>query len=381
MKSKSIEAGRAREFAPAVFVVLWLTPLLSLAQTPGAGKLADTLLLKDFKPRPVLRLPAHEVPKARFPVIDVHNHVNDAHGGGDRLPPARVVEIMDRCNVKKIVILTGKWGEQLQGVIDRMVKPYPDRFAVFTEIDWSRFDEPDFGEAMAAQIWEAVARGARGLKITKDLGLENKDKSGKLIAVDDPRLDPIWAECGRQGIPVAIHVTDPDAFFLPVDNTNERIDELGQFPGWSFFGPQFPSKDMILEAQYRVFARHPRTRFIALHFGNLPERLDDLEPVLDRYPNVAVEFGARHAELGRQPRRARQFFLKYQDRILFGTDFQVSEAMYRNYFRWLETEDEYFDYWESPGQGRWRIYGIGLPDKVLEKVYFRNAERVLAQRR
>jgi len=364
----------------SAFLLALLASSSCLAQqSPPGAKLADTLLLKDFNPKSVLRVPAHEVAKARFPLIDVHNHVNDARSTGQPVPPSRVVEIMDRCNVKKVVILTGKWGDDLQKVVDLMVKPYPDRFLVFTEIDWTRIDEANFGELMAAQIRDAVARGARGLKITKDLGLENKDKSGKLIAVDDPRLDPIWAECGRLGIPVALHVTDPDAFFLPIDKTNERIDELGQFPDWSFFGPQFPSKDVILDAQHRVFARHPKTTFISLHFDNLPERLNDLEPVLDRHPNVVVEFGARHAELGRQPRRARQFFLKYQDRILFGTDFQVNEAMYRNYIRWLETEDEYVDYWESPGQGRWQIYGMGLPDKVLEKVYLRNAERILAQ--
>jgi predicted TIM-barrel fold metal-dependent hydrolase len=348
-------------------------------QNRGGPKLADTLLVKDFKPRSILHVPAHEVARARFPVIDIHNHVNDAHNTGDHLPPERVVEIMDRTNVRRIVILTGRWGEPLQKVIDEMVKPFPDRFLVFVEIDWSRIDEPGFGDHMAVQIRDAVSRGARGLKITKDLGLENKDKSGKLIAVDDRRLDPIWAECGRLGIPVAIHVTAPDAFFLPIDNTNERIDELAEFPEWSFYGPRFPPKQVILEAEYRVFARHPKTAFIALHFNNLPERLDDLETVLDHYPNVVVEFGARHAELGRQPRRAHQFFLKYQDRILFGTDFQVSEAMYRNYFRWLETEDDHFEYWGHPSQGRWMIYGLGLPDKVLEKVYLRNAERILGQ--
>jgi predicted TIM-barrel fold metal-dependent hydrolase len=284
---------------------------------------------------------------------------------------------MDRLNVRRIVVLTGAWGEKLQKVLDAMAKPHPDRFTVFTEPDWSRVDEPGFGEAMAAQIRDAFARGARGLKVTKVLGLNVRDRSGQLLAVDDPRLDPMWAECGKLGIPVAIHTSDPDAFFEPVDATNERWDELGVFPEWSFHGPKFPAKRALLDARNRVFARHPRTTFISLHVANHPEDLDDVGGVLERYPNVVVEFGAREAELGRQPRRARAFFLKFPDRILFGTDASPEEAMYRNYFRFLETADEYFDYWGYPGQGRWKIYGLELPREVLEKVYSKNAERVL----
>ena len=181
------------------------------------------------------------------------------------------------------------------------------------------------------------------------------------------------------GIPVAIHVTDPEAFFHPVDATNERYEELMNHPDWSFYGPNFPSKESILEARNRVFGRHPNTTFIALHVANWPENLDYVSEVLDRYPNVVVEFGARQAELGRQPRRARRFFLEYQDRILFGSDAGASEEMYRNYFRWLETADEYFEYWGYPNQGRWHIYGMELPDQVLEKVYHLNAERVFGQ--
>ena len=337
------------------------------------------LRLRDFKPRSMLRVPVHEVEHARFPAIDVHNHVNDARGDDPPLDPARLVAMMDRCNVRTIVILTGGWGERLQAVVDRMVKPYPGRFLVFTLIDWSRIDQPDFGEAMARQIRDAAARGARGLKILKELGLVVRDKTGALVTVDDPRLDPIWAECGRLTIPVAIHTSDPDAFFLPNDGANERYDELIEHPDWSFYGDRFPKKDELLAARNRVFARHPRTTFIALHVANHPEDLDDVSRVLDRYPNVVVETGARHAELGRQPRRAREFFVRYQDRILFGADARPEDAMYRNWFRFLETADESFDYWHSPGQGRWTISGLDLPEKVLEKVYRRNAERVFAQ--
>src|SRR5205823_5755910 len=272
-----------------------------------------TLLLRDFHPRSMLHAPVHPVERAKFPVIDVHQHVDDARGIGDRIPPARLIEIMDRANVKKIIVLTGMWGDKLQKVIDELVKPYPDRFVVFTQIDWSKIDDPNFSQLMVKQLDDAVSRGARGLKVLKDLGLGVKDKTGKLIAVDDPRLDPIWEECGRLGIPVSIHVTDPEAFFHPIDNTNERYEELIEHPDWSFYEPQFPSKVSILQARDRAIASHPRTTFVALHMANWPENLDYVAAELDKHPNMMVEFGARQAELGRQPRRAREFFIKYQD--------------------------------------------------------------------
>jgi predicted TIM-barrel fold metal-dependent hydrolase len=362
----------------ALAAVLGTTALViprGFAETGPQGS-AD-ILLRDFKPRSMLKVPVHEVERAAFPAVDVHNHVNDARGGGGPVPLPELLALMDRLNLKRIVILTGSWGERLQGVIERMVKPHPDRFTVFTQPDWSRVDEPGFGEAMAVQVRDAYNRGARGLKILKELGLEVRDRSGRLVAVDDPRLDPMWAECGKLGIPVAIHTADPDAFFEPVDTTNERWEELGRHPDWSFHGPKFPPKRELLDARNRVFARHHGTTFISLHIANHPEDLDDASSVLDRYPNVVVETGAREAELGRQPRRAREFFLKYQDRILFGTDQAPEEAGYRNWFRFFETADEHFDYWRAPNQGRWKISGLDLPKGVLEKVYAKNAERVI----
>ena len=338
-----------------------------------------TLLLKDFHPVSMLHAPVHKIDRAKYYVIDVHNHVNDAMGIEDSMPPQRVIEVMDNTNVKTVVILTGMWGEKLQKVLDTMVKPYPGRFIVFTQMDWSKIDDPNFSQEMVAQLDDAVGRGARGLKVLKDFGLGVKDKTGKLITVDDPRMDPVWEECGRLGIPVSIHVTDPEAFFHPIDNTNERYEELTDHPDWSFYGPPFPSKVSILEARDRVIARHPRTTFVALHLANWPENLDYVSGELEKYPNMMVEFGARQAELGRQPRRARDFFIKYQDRIMFGTDNGMAEEMYRNHFRWLETGDEYFDYWGYPGQGRWKIYGMELPDPVLEKIYHLNAERLFRQ--
>ncbi len=369
------------------FLSLALLPaaLGSAQQTPiGYKPAADadskkTILLKDFHPQTALHAAAHDVQRAKFPVIDVHTHTNDARGIGDRVDPKEMVERMDRLNVKTVVILTGGWGDDLQKIVDTMVKPYPGRFMVMTQIDWSKIDDPHFSQLMVRQLDDSVARGARGLKILKELGLGVRDASGKLIPVDDPRLDPVWEECGRLGIPVFIHVADPEAFFHPIDANNERYEELIEHPDWSFYGPQFPGMQELMAQRDRMFARHPHTTFAALHFGSWPENLDFVERTLEKFPNVMIETGAREGELGRQPRRVRRLFLKYPDRIMFGTDEGASEEMYHNYFRWLETEDEYFPYAQYPAQGRWMIYGLGLPDEVLEKVYHGNAERLFGQ--
>jgi len=338
-----------------------------------------TNLLKDFQPEPALHAAVHEVHRAKFPVIDVHTHTNDAVGIGDRVDPREMVARMDGLNIKTIVILTGMWGDKLQTILDTMVKPYPGRFMVFTQFDWSKINDPNFSQLMVRQIDDSVARGARGLKVLKDLGLGVRDASGKLITIDDPRLDPAWEECGRLGIPVFIHVADPEAFFRPIDPRNERYEELIEHPDWSFYGPRFPSMTELLAQRDRMFAKHPRTTFVALHFGSWPENLDFVEQTLQKFPNVMIETGAREGELGRQPRRTRAIFMKYSDRILFGTDEGAGEAMYENYFRWIETEDEYFPYAQYPQQGRWMIYGLGLPDEVLERIYHRNAEALFAQ--
>lgn len=369
-----------------VVAVFLLVSSLLLAQNQAQDQIGykaapnakerETLLLRDFHPKSMLHARVTPIHRAKFPVIDVHNHINDAMGIDEHMPPEKVIEIMNAANVRTVVILTGQWREKLQRVVDEMVKPYPGRFMVFTQIDYSKIDDPP---AMVADLDDAVRRGARGLKVLKDLGLQDRDKSGKLIPVDDPRLDPVWEECGRLGIPVAIHVTDPEAFFHPINGENERYEELIEHPDWSFYDHGYPSKEEVLAQRDHMFAKHPHTTFIALHVANWPENLDYVSQLLDRLPNVMTEFGAREAELGRQPRRAREFFLKYQDRILFGTDAPPEPEMYSNYFRWLETDDEYFDYYGYPGQGRWKIYGIKLPDSVLQKVYNRNAERIFAQ--
>jgi len=229
------------------------------------------------------------------------------------------------------------------------------------------------------------------LKILKTLGLYLRENitSGKLVKIDDSRFDPMWDACGQLNMPVAIHVADPAAFFLPADRFNERYEELNNHPDWSFHGRDFPQVEELLAARNRVFQRHPRTHFVVLHVGNYAENLANVAENLDRFPNMTVDIAARIGELGRQPRTARKFFDKYQDRILFGTDATPSgtefpqqlfnDQLYEIYYRFLETDDEYFDYAPShiPPQGRWRIYGIDLPEEILRKVYYANAARQL----
>jgi len=215
--------------------------------------------------------------------------------------------------------------------------------------------------------------------VTKEVGLFFKDSDGRYIPVEDERLFPIWRRAGELGKPVLIHVSDPVAFFLPVDERNEHYLTLQEFPAWSFYG-SFYSKWELLEQRNRVIATHSQTRFILPHVANNPEDLDSVARLLDRFPNVVIDFSARIDELGRQPYTARDFFIAYQDRILFGIDMPVRADIYRCYFRFLETRDEYFEYPDYIGRwgySRWRIYGLGLPDEVLRKIYFENAERVI----
>ena len=331
------------------------------------------------------------VPRARFPVIDFHTHVSRRRAARPAVPPAELVKTMDAVNLRTMVNLTGGSGEDLAEAIATFDRAFPGRFVTMTEPTWTRASEPGYAQWQADEIAKARAAGAVGVKVLKTLGLFLRDggPTGKLVAVDDPRFDPMWDACGRLNLPVAIHVGDPEAFFLPIDRFNERYEELGAHPDWSFYGKDFPKFDEILAARDRVFARHPKTTFVALHVGHFAENLAAVGAMLDRFANVHVEIGARIGELGRQPRTAARFFDKYQDRILFGTDAiplgtetpqQVfGDDLYRIYYRFLETEDEYFDYAPAPTppQGRWRIYGLGLPEAILRKVYNQNAQRVL----
>src|SRR5262249_16830137 len=305
--------------------------------------------------------------------------------------PQELLAVMDRKNIKMMVNLTGGYEKGLVDAGQKYDRAYPGRFLTFTEPSYSHFKEPNYSKLQADAIEQAHRDGARGLKILKTLGLYLRENitSGALVKIDDPRFDPMWDACGRLNMPVAIHVSDPVAFFTPTDRFNERYEELNNHPDWSFYGKDFPANAQILEARNRVIARHPKTQFLVLHVGNFAEDLANVSENLDRFPNMTVEIGARIGELGRQPRTARKFFDRYQDRILFGTDAvphgdefpqQVfNDKLYEIYFRFLETGDEYFDYAPArvPPQGRWRIYGIELPDAILRKVYHDNAARML----
>jgi predicted TIM-barrel fold metal-dependent hydrolase len=382
------------------------------AAAQGSGALAGapenapergpcTLALTEFEPKSTLQVHESRVERARFPVIDFHTHLTHSakSQSGVELAAERqylgtpdfLMPVMNRRNIHAMVNLTGGYDRGLSEVVEKYDRAYPGRFLTFTEPCYERLKEPNYSQLQAEAIERAYRHGARGLKILKTLGLYLRENitAGELLRVDDKRFDPMWDCCAQLNIPVAIHVADPVAFFAPTDRFNERYEELSNHPDWSFNGPGFPTVAELLEARNRVLARHPKTQFVVLHVGNHAENLAEVAENLDRFPNMSVDIAARIGELGRQPRTARKFFEKYQDRILFGTDAtphgdafpqQVfNEQLYEIYFRFLETEDEYFDYAPAkvPPQGRWRIYGINLPVTILHKVYFLNAARQL----
>ncbi len=381
---------------------------LGFAALGASGNMQDEskpqpkpLELSQYKPRSMLHVKETRVERARYPLIDIHTHLSfsaKVENGVSLAPerrflasPESLLPVMDRRNIRALNNLTGGFGDGLVNAIQKFDKADPGRFYTFTEPSYDRFLEPDYPKLQAQAIADAHSAGARGLKILKTLGLYLRENitSGKLVKVDDPRFDPMWDACGQLGMPVAIHVSDPVAFFTPTDRFNERYEELNNHPDWSFYDRDFPSNAEILEARNQVFARHPQTQFIALHVGNFAENLENVSQNLDRFPNMSVDIAARIGELGRQPRTARKFFDKYQDRILFGTDATPNakqfpqqiydDQLYEIYFRFLETDDEYFDYAPAkvPPQGRWRIYGINLADEILKKVYGTNAARLL----
>jgi predicted TIM-barrel fold metal-dependent hydrolase len=368
-----------------------------------AGKEAQPapLELSQYEPRSMLHVPESRVERSRFPLIDFHTHLSGStkSENGVELSPDReylgtpqaLLAVMDRKNIRAMVNLTGGYDHGLAEAVAKYDRAYPGRFYTFTEPCYSRFQEQDYPQLQAQAIERAHRDGGRGLKILKTLGLYLRENitSGSLVKIDDARFDPMWDACGQLNLPVAIHISDPIAFFTPTDRFNERYEELNSHPDWSFHGGEFPSNDELIASRNRVIARHPKTQFVVLHVGNFAEDLQNVSENLDRYPNMCVDLAARIGELGRQPRTARKFFDKYQDRIMFATDAtphgdefpqQVfNDKLYEIYFRFLETEDEYFEYAPAkiPPQGRWRIYGIGLPETILKKVYYENSARIL----
>jgi len=340
------------------------------------------MLLSSYRPRPTLVTKVTRVERPRFPVIDAHNHLGEAFGGWDRRPVAELIDVLDQSDVRVYVDLDGGWGEDiLNHHLDHFKAAAPERFRIFGGVDWAAWPDhgDNFGEWAATRLREQARRGAEGLKIWKPFGLHVRDQHGKLVPVDDTRLDPLWGTAAELRLPVLIHVADPVAFFEPLDAFNERWEELHAHPDWHFPSPPFPTFRAIMDQLASLVARHHQTTFVGAHVGCYAENLGWVGDLMEHCPNFYIDISARMAELGRQPYTARRFFLQYADRILFGTDAGPKPETYRRYFRFLETDDEYFAYGggEVPAQGRWRIYGLYLPDDVLEKVYFRNAERVM----
>ncbi len=371
-------------------ILLMLAP--AFAEEPDApldGNDGRNMVLDAFRPKSMLKVHRTKITGAKFPVIDVHSHFSF------RLKNSReqlddFVELMDRHNIALCISLDARLGATLDEHKKYLWTKYPNRFAIFVHLDWvgggkqsdpATWDchRPDFARRVARQLIDAKKQGARGLKLFKRFGLTYRNPDGSLIRIDDERWDPIWKACGELGFPIIMHTADPAAFFLPIDNTNERWEELHRHPDWSFPAEKFPSREELLSARNRIIARHPNTNFIGAHGANNPEDLATVAKWLDQYPNLYVEFASRIGELGRQPYTARKFLLKYADRVLYGTDGPWPEARIVQYWRFFETYDEYFPYSEKdfPPQGFWNIYGVGLPDDVLKKIYHENVMRLI----
>lgn len=346
---------------------------ITLTCSLAVSAVAQDLKLLDWKPVSQMVTRKSSVIHPKYPVIDIHNHLGDLEN------MEQYLQEMDKAGVSIAVSLDGhSKNDFYKQHLKKSQSLSKERLLVFFAPDWQRIDDPNFGINEARRLEEAAKSGVRGVKVFKSLGLTVKDKTGKIVPVDDPRLDPLWAKCAELKIPVMVHVSDPKAFFTPIDEHNERYDELAAHPEWSFYGKDFPSKEEILAQRNRVIAKHPGAIFIGAHMGNLPENLGTLSMWLERYPNFYVDIDARISELGRQPYTTRKFMISYQDRILFGTDTSPDARAYSIYYRFLETDDEYIDPAEGHHlQGRWMIYGLYLPDEVLEKIYFKNALRIL----
>jgi len=343
-----------------------------LIATSAAAQTLPPLTFEEYDPKSTLIVPEHPRTKAKFPFIDIHNHQRREMSQAD---VDKLVADMDRIGLSVMVNLSGGSGSELRDGLAKLRWRYPKRFVAFANVDFAKIDEPDFATNAAKQLEEDVKNGAVGLKIFKNLGMFLVDKSGKRVPTDDPRLDPIWQKAGELGIPVLIHTGEPVAFWAPLDKHNERWLELQQFPNRRRDDPKFASFEQTMGEQFNLFRRHPKTKFIAAHLAWLGNDLARLGKLLDELPNVSTEIGAVLYELGRQPRAARAFLIKYQDRVLMGKDSWNADE-YAAYFRVLETEDEYFDYYRKR-HAFWKMYGLSLPDEVLKKLYYKNALRLI----
>jgi len=356
-------------FRPHRFCWPWLAGAALTISILSAQQIE--MSFEEYDPDSMLVVPEHPVTSAKFPFVDVHNHQ-----WGGRLSHEYVdqlVKDMDALNMAVMVNLSGGSGGGLVRGIEMLKGRYPNRFAVFANPSYDGIDDPDYPARTAAQFEADIAAGASGLKIFKNLGFSVQDAAGNRVPVEDPRLDPLWAKAGELGVPVLIHTGDPAAFWLPMDPSNERWLELKQFPNRRRSGE--PTFEQLITEQTNVFRKHPETTFVAAHFMWLAHDLERLGGYLDEMPNVLVEMGAIIYDPGRQPRAAKAFFEKYQDRILMGKDSWAPDEYY-TYFRVLETADEYFPYYRKR-HAFWRLYGLDLSDAVLRKVYYQNAVRII----
>jgi predicted TIM-barrel fold metal-dependent hydrolase len=372
-----------RRFVLPVLALISLTLAAATAQQPqGPGQLRPrpgtgrepefpAPKITDYKPKSTLVVPEHLVPRAKFPVVDIHGH-----------PPAlvsqqtiqTVLDAMDKLNIQVMVQANGASGDRLKQQLDGIAASgHTDRFAMFTSVNWGSIG-PGFGPRAAQQLEADIKAGARGLgEIGKGLGMDIKNPDGTRLKLDDPELDPVWDMAGKLNIPVFIHTGEPPAFFEPLDYQNERWLELALFPGRRHQeGVRF---EELMAERDRMVRKHPKTTFILAHMGWHANDLARLGKMFDTMPNAYAEVGAILYDIGRQPRFAREFFIKYQDRILFGKDsFQPDEYPY--YWRVFETTDEYFNYYRDY-HAFWKLYGIDLPDQVLQKLYYRNALKLV----
>ena len=348
-----------------------LLSIVILFQLQPCAQQKATMDFEKYDPVSTLVVPEHKVSKSKFPFIDVHNHQFSM----PTMDLGTLTAEMDKLNMAVMVNLSGQSGEQIKKSVANIKTNHPKRFIVFANIDFKGIGEEGWSEKAAKQLEEDVKNGANGLKIYKSLGFSVKDIKGNRVTVDDSRLDPIWQKAGELKIPVLIHTADPKSFWDPMDEHNERWLELATHAGRKRADDNpAPFETLILE-QHRMFKKHPKTTFIAAHFGWYPNDLAKLNGLMDAMPNMVVEFGAVIAELGRQPKMAKAFFTKYQDRILFGKDSWVPSE-YATYFRVLETEDEYFPY-HKKYHAFWPMYGMGLSDDILKKIYYKNALRII----
>jgi predicted TIM-barrel fold metal-dependent hydrolase len=363
-----------RTMFAAIFLGL-VFPLVLCADPPEDIR---ELKLRDWNPQSMLVTKTTKVEKPAFFVIDDHNHLGT---GKAVLTPERVrryLEEMDAADVRTVVNLDGMWGDRLKETLAALDEAHPGRFLTYAQINFSGIDDDGWSRREAGRLEESFKMGAKGLKFHKSLGLDYRFKNGKYMLPDDPKMDAIYETCAKFGRPIMIHTADPSAFFTALDNNNERWHELNRNPDWLFFGQDFPPQKALLDAFIHAVAKHPKTTFIGAHLDNNAEDLATVSKWLDTYPNLMCSIDARISELGRQPYTARKFLIKHQDRVMFGTDTKPKREAFRIYYRFLETDDEYFNCTESHHlQGFWMIYGVFLPKDALEKIYHKNAERVL----